>query len=256
MFSNWAGGRARSRSHRLAVATVAMFPGVVAAQARGTLVGVVRDTAGSPVAEADVSIAALRLLTRTDDSGAFTLRRVQPGRATLMVRRLGFNPTTMELEVRSGAVESLRVELQALPVQLAGVTVSERELRRRAAIEEFYRRRARGIGGAFVTRHDIESQHASRLSDVLRNVPSLRFVRIRGGMGVRFVTASTQRRDCAPMIWLDGVRAPGMEIDDLPPNTIEGVELYHGPSTTPMQFSQGGVTTCGTIVIWSRVPGT
>lgn len=38
---------------------------------------------------------------------------------------------------------------------------------------------------------------------------------------------------------------------------IEGVELYNGPFTTPMQFSQySSSSTCGTIVIWTGVPGT
>ncbi len=255
MVSSWARHRRRDQLYRLIPAIVLLLPTVATGQARATVIGVVRDTAGAVVEEADVSIAALRLLTRTDGVGAFTLRRVQPGAVTIMIRRLGYSPRTIPIVVRPGAVESLTVVLEPLPVQLAGVSVMAPELRRRFAIEEFYRRRARGIGGSFVTREDIEARHASRLSDVLRSVPALRFVRVRGGMGIRFVSASTQRRDCVPMLWLDGVRAPGMEIDDFPPSTIEGIELYPGPSTTPLQFSQSGVTSCGTIVVWSRVPG-
>jgi hypothetical protein len=60
-----------------------------------------------------------------------------------------------------------------------------------------------------------------------------------------------------PTIWLDGQRALGLELDDLSANDIEGMELYQSLSTTPPQFSHGGSTTpCGTIVVWSRVPGT
>jgi carboxypeptidase family protein/TonB-dependent receptor-like protein len=246
----------RDRFCRLVLGALVLLPSATSAQARATVAGVVRDTAGVRVEEADVSIVALRLLTRTNDSGAFTLRRVHPGPTTIMVRRLGYSPRIVDVAVRPGAVETLTVVLEAVPVQLAGMSVTEHELRRRLAIEEFYRRRVHGIGGSFVTRDEIEARHVSRLSDALRNVPALRFVRIRGGMGIRFVSASTQRRDCAPMLWLDGARAPGMEVDDLPPSTIEGMELYAGPSTTPLQFSQSGVTSCGTIVVWSRVPGT
>jgi hypothetical protein len=75
-------------------------------------------------------------------------------------------------------------------------------------------------------------------------------------MAVRFVTASIARKDCVPQYWLDGVRAEGVEIDDFPPREIEGIEVYQGPSTTPAQFSQGSISKCGAIVLWTRVPGT
>jgi hypothetical protein len=49
-----------------------------------------------------------------------------------------------------------------------------------------------------------------------------------------------------------------MELDQIPANDIEGIELYRGASTTPAQFWQGSTqnTFCGTIVVWSRLPGT
>jgi hypothetical protein len=244
------------RSCHLTLAALLSFPSAAAAQARATIIGVVRDSAGAPVPEADVSIAALRLLTRTDDSGAFTLRRVQPGAPKIMVRRFGFRPRTLELTVRPGVVETVGVVLEPLPQELAGVLVTEREMRRQFAIDGFYRRRARGTGGVFVTREEIEGRHASRLSDVMRGMPGLRFVRTRSGSGIRFMTSAGQRRDCVPDVWVDGMRARGMEVDDFSVGDIEGVELYHGPSSTPLQFSSGAVKTCGTIVIWSRVPGT
>ena len=40
-----------------------------------------------------------------------------------------------------------------------------------------------------------------------------------------------------------------------PPGDIEGIELYSGPSSTPMQFASSDGKTCGTVVIWSRPPG-
>jgi hypothetical protein len=56
-------------------------------------------------------------------------------------------------------------------------------------------------------------------------------------------------------MWIDGQRAPGIEIDELPVNDIEGIELYRGASTTPAQFWQGSGPSCGTVVIWTRTPG-
>ena len=113
----------------------------------------------------------------------------------------------------------------------------------------------RGVG-QYVTRDEIEKRWGGTPSDLLRNTPGIRFVRTSRGKGIRFPTTSINRReDCMPMIWLDGQKAPGMEIDDITLGDIEGIELYNGPSTTPMQFSQmQGSNNCGTIVVWSRPP--
>jgi hypothetical protein len=226
----------------------------VAAQERRALRGIVVDSAGRPIAEADVSIATARQLTRTDSAGGFQFIRA-PDTSHVLVRRLGYKPQKV-LATRGDSITVLHVILLRDPAILEGVAISAKVALRRSGIEDFYRRRARGIGTYF-TRDDLVERHSQRPSDVLRSVPGIRFVRIPGGMGIRFNSSSIVRRDCTPMIWLDGQRAPGLEIDDVPASDIEGLELYSGPSTTPVQFSQySSNSTCGTIVIWTRVPGT
>jgi hypothetical protein len=194
------------------------------------------------------------MLTKTDGDGRFKLAKLPEGEVIVSIRRIGFEPTTLRRAVAPGIADSVSVEMARITV-LEGMVVSERALRQRFWIEDFYRRRTRGVG-TYLTREEIEHKRASRPSELLRQTPGLRFVRVRGGQGVRFMSSSSMRRDCMPMVWIDGQQAPGMELDDLPLSTIEGLELYHGPSTTPIQFSQGSMTTCGTIVVWSRIPGT
>jgi len=239
----------------LAVTLMAVSAGSAVAQ-RTTLSGVVRDSSGAPIPEADVSIASAHLLTRTSSTGAFLLSRVDAGQAELSVRRLGYVPRTLQVDVRAAANDTLVVVLVAQALELPGVAVSDQEKRHMLWIEDFYRRRAKGIGGTYYTRDDIDARHVSRLSDVLRDAPGVRFIRVRGGSGIRFDSPANMRRDCLPQYWVDGQRVPNVELDDFSARDIEGVELYAGPSSTPSQFSQGAVTTCGTVVIWSRVPGT
>ena len=218
-----------------------------------TLRGVVIDTAGAPIPNADVGIASLRRLTRTDDSGRFVLADIRAGTLQISVRRLSYEPRKIDHAVKADG-EPLRVTLKANVTLLEGVYVTAGEMRRREQVEDFYRRLTRGIG-TYVTRDDIEGRASGTPSDMLRTVPGIRFVKVPSGRGVRFPTTSMARRDCAPMIWIDGQRAPGLEIDDVTLTDIEGIELYNVPSTTPFQFTQGaGGMTCGTIVIWSRPP--
>lgn len=233
----------------------------LAAGAQGTLRGVVIDSASrEPVASADVSIISLHMVARADDHGRFSLTKLPAGPVELSVRRLGYQPQRETIlltggNALGGGVDSVLVALVAQPEVLSAIAVSSSERRRREWVEDFYVRRARGVG-VFVTREDLEARNARVPTDVL-NLPGVSVLHTRYGTTVRFAGTSSTRRDCAPNLWLDGQRAANLELDDIPVNDIEGIELYHGPSTTPAQFWQGGLsnTACGTIVVWSRIPG-
>lgn len=232
------------------------MPAALNAQERsGNVRGQVVDSAGGPIVDAHVSIASARRFTRSDSAGTFRMARLPHDSVELLVRRIGYKPRKV-IALPSDSSEWLRVLLEHDPAILEGVAVTAERQRLRTDVEDFYRRRELGVGTYF-TRADFASHNTLRTSDVLRNVPGLRFISIPGGNGIRFTATSIVRRDCTPMIWLDGQRAPGLEIDDVPASDIEGLELYKGPSTTPMQFSPySSGSTCGTIVIWTRVPGT
>src|SRR5206468_6624266 len=94
----------------LVVALVAVLARGATAQ-RTTLSGVVRDSSGAPIPEADVSIASAHLLTRTSNSGAFLLSRVEIGQAELSVRRLGYTPRTLQVDLRTSGNDTLVIVL-------------------------------------------------------------------------------------------------------------------------------------------------
>src|SRR5512143_1105311 len=226
------------------------------ARAQQTVVGgVVVDSAGNPVSEAALAIIALHKATRTDDHGHFAFPPLPKGDSEVSVRRIGYEPIIVRFAVSGGPANSLRVVIAELPAVLEAITVSAAERHRRQRIEDFYWRRARGTG-TYVTREEILTRRASVPSDVLRTAKGVRFVRTSSGGGIRFNTSTNTRVACVPMIWIDGQRDPGMELDEIPLNDIEGIELYNGPATTPAEFWQASGAQCGTIVVWIRLPGT
>lgn len=239
-----------------ALTAVVLFGhGVIARAQDGTVRGTVSDSTGKPIPDADIAIVELHQLTRTDAAGRFTFTKLPRGEHEVSIRRLGYAPDSIKVVVNDMAY-AYNVTLVARPAVLAGIEVDASEARLARGIEEFYRRRARGTGGTFYTRDDIAAHNTHRTSDVLRTAPGVRFVRTRSGSGIRFNASAGGRRDCTPVIWLDGQPVEGMEIDDISANDIEGIELYSGASTTPMQFSQRqNKDNCGAIVIWSRIPG-
>jgi hypothetical protein len=225
----------------------------------GVLRGIVVDSAdGSFVAEAEVLIAGLHQVARSNNKGQFTLTKLSKGEVELVVRRIGYEPQRQTIVLSGGDRDSVKIVMVAQPEVLKAIAVDASERHHRQGIEDFYVRRAQGIG-TFITRQQLEELHSTQPTDALRNVPGIQLHRSRNGDNtVRFTgTMSINHRDCPPTLWLDGQRVPGMELDQIRAQDIEGIELYRGASTTPAQFWQGNSsnTFCGTIVVWSRVPG-
>ena len=234
------------------LSVLALAAGDAQAQ-RGRLIGTVNDTAGKPVAGAVVAVAALRLETATDEQGVFVFSDLPSGAIDLSIRRIGYEPLRVPVAI-TGAYDSLIVRLVQHALALEGIAVTASTQRQRMNIEAFYERVRRGTG-TYVTRSDILARRPLSATDMFRTVPGIRVFKGRGIDGIRFNTSSSMRRDCAPMVWIDGQRAPGMELGEVPVSDVEGIELYNGPSTTPLQFSQGPTGySCGVIVVWTRPP--
>jgi len=242
---------------RRLVAAIAAPLSVLTAHQGAPTMGWVRDSTGAPIGDADVSVPAMRLLVHTDSSGAFVLRGLGDGPLTINVRRLGYEPRSQNVRINRSAAttDSIVITLRAIPQLLDSMRVGAARLHKDFLIEEFYRRQARG-SGLFITRADIEARSPTRLSDLMRQFPGIRYVGRPGGlMGIRFPSTSMARRDCPPQYWIDGRRVSNFELDEMTPGDIEGIELYSGPSSTPTQFATNDGKTCGTVVIWSRPPG-
>jgi hypothetical protein len=217
------------------------------------LVGFVRDAKGTALEGAAVEI--LGATTRTNAGGAFRLWTSDTDTITITVKRLGFSAVSALVSARNRQWDTVVVEMDALPQRLAAAEVKAAAVTRRNGLRDFEQRRARGPGQYF-TRDEIIARRTNRASDVVRQARGVLLVRLRaGGFGVRFASHSERRATCAPMLWLDGLRTRGMELDDIAASDIEALELYESWTNTPSQFSEGTTLPCGTIVVWTRAPG-
>jgi len=215
------------------------------------LVGAVRDPGGIPIEGAIIEIHGVS--ARSDSRGAFRLFTSNVDTVTMGIRRLGYAPVSALLTARNRQWDTVVVELDPIPQELAAVKASATKAR--IGLHDFEERRALGAG-QFYTRADIASRNTSRTSDVIREARGVRLVRLRtGGYGVRFAAFSGSRAACTPNLWIDGQLVPGAEIDDVLATDLEAIELYENWTSTPHQFSKGIALPCGTIVLWTRVPG-
>jgi hypothetical protein len=217
------------------------------------LVGIVRDANGVAIDGASVQITGFA--ARTNERGAFRMWTADIDTVTISIRRLGFSAVSALIATRGAKWDTVVVEMERLPQRLAAAEVKAAAARQRLGLRDFDERRSRG-GGQFVTREELVARNVSRPSDVLRERKGVQIVTARGGIhGVRFAQYSIRQPNCTPSLWIDGQLAPGMEVDDIVANDIEAMELYENWSNTPSQFLKGTTLPCGTIVVWTRVPG-
>lgn len=229
----------------------------VSAQSVGAISGTVRDSVGKPIPGVEVVLLQSRGAVHSDSLGDFRFVDIATGKRQLHFRRLGFAPKSVDTEITEGKTVALTITLEAMATEIEGVTVEELT-RKRQVLADFYDRSSRGFGH-FVTRDQIEKRNPMNLSDMMRMIPGARLVPMRNGgqAALRFNRASMAGRDCPPQYWVDGVKAYGLNIDDIIPQDVEGIEIYEGASTVPPQFNtKEGTTICGVVVIWTRIPGT
>ena len=218
-----------------------------------TLRGIVLDSAGLPVPNAEIRLASLSRVSRSDTVGAFVIRGLPASQHELTVRRMGYQLQILAVALMGDGGDPIRITLVAEPLALASVEIEARE---HPFFREFEQRRANGVG-TFITEKQIDALHSSYPSDAFRSLPGIRVLRVGGASVVRFPSPTGLRRgtgagECAPGIWIDGQSAPGMEVDDIRAGDIHGIEVYRGASTTPSQFVRSGNVQCGTIVVWTR----
>jgi len=224
------------------------------AQAPRALVGLVRDSSGHGIPGAEVRARGNVVVAISNDSGRFRVAQMPIGARGVFVRRLGFAPARAPITPGTGETDSVRVTLRAIAQSLPEITVQEQhDSLSRKVLAEFWARRARGFG-KFVTRDEIERKGATRFVDVVRSVPSVSIMNYRGHQEIRFRGAAIGSTNCPPQYWIDGIPLERGLADEIFPDNVEAIELYASPATTPPQFSTRNPT-CGTVVVWSRLPG-
>ncbi|MCU0618240.1 MAG: carboxypeptidase-like regulatory domain-containing protein, partial [Gemmatimonadaceae bacterium] len=92
----------------------------------GRVRGLVQDSAGRPIANARVLDADEQELTRTSETGAFSLDALPAGDVDLQVRAVGFMPQRFRLALRPDETLLLDLELDRFAPLMATVTASAR----------------------------------------------------------------------------------------------------------------------------------
>jgi outer membrane receptor for Fe3+-dicitrate len=120
----------------------------------------------------------------------------------------------------------------------------------------FNKRRGRGIG-VFLTRGDIEKRHSASVSELLRYVPGVAISQRMAGepqpVHMQRSSNATNQATCTVALYVDGNPYPNGSVDDFPPGSLEGIEVYRSASEIPAEFRTRD-SMCGLIALWTRDP--
>ena len=222
----------------------------------GAIDGVVSDTNLVPLRGAFVSILGTKIRVGTGPNGRFRIVDVPAGQYLVIVRRIGYHPTSAVVEVPP--LDTLRISytLAATNGLLDTVVVTERRMTLRMA--EFEVRRRQGLG-EFMTQEQIQRHNPVYATELFRRFQTVNVAPSHTRSMTEYFALS--RREganpslgaCPMQVVLDQVPLPmPFNLELLPPpRDLAAIEVYAGPSTTPVQFS-GFNRGCGVILIWTK----
>lgn len=216
--------------------------------------GVVVDTLGYPVPQAEVSILGTDFHATADSLGHFVLDGLPPGPQIARARKIGYKVQYFVLRLRAGQSWDGRIAIAREPRMLGEIVVVGKygkpaRYANTTKYDDFYRRRA-AKAGRFLTRDQIDAMAAGRISELLRNIPGVHVAFGTPGVSeeVSFLTCPAEN----VAVWIDGQRISGSVGDVLPliaPSDVEAVEVYQRQSAIPAEFRDDA---CGAVVLWTR----
>lgn len=256
-----------------------------------TLSGLVTDSAGLPLANATVTIDALRLTARAGDRGEYRLTAIPLGTHLVTARAVGYEPATLTIDFPAVAERTRTFAMRLTRTILDSVEVKATRTDPRMA--EFEENRKLGLGH-FITSDQLRKQEGQRLSSIVAMIPGLGLVNGRanqawilskrkvgsgGGRcrpwdegrgslpprgGSIFIPSRAEMSQgitcaCYAQVYMDGqLMNPGMpadpfDVNSIPTHQIEAIEYYSGPSQTPSKYSRLN-SPCGVYVMHTRRP--
>ena len=221
-----------------------------AARGTGVVRGTIVNAAGLPVDGAQVAVAGGGPTAESNERGEFVLTGIAAGEQLLRVRRLGFRPDSLTFLSAPGRTVPASITLQPVALALPTFTVlGHRALS--GPMAGFYRRRSTG-SGRFFTAEEIDRRNPARMTDLLRGVPGISVSAQRTAMNSVRLRGSR----CAPVVFLDGhgLTAAEFDLDGVDPRSFEGIEVYSGGASVPVEFQRTFrmSSSCGTILLWSK----
>ncbi|MFN2564011.1 MAG: TonB-dependent receptor, partial [Gemmatimonadaceae bacterium] len=210
-----------------AVAGAADPPSHETATAQPAVIGTVRDTAGAPLPNAQVIVAALGRVASTDSEGRFVLRALPPGHHHIQVLLIGYAPAHADVDVpASGPDVTVSVVMRPTALRLSSVQVTASPL---------------GVDPLDITQstHELSGKHLERnlgasVAQTLSREPGIQMRYAGPGAAAPVIRGLTDERI---LVLQDGARAGDLSSSSsdhsvsIDPLAATRIEVVRGPAS-------------------------
>lgn len=212
------------------------------------LLGEVVGTNGQAIRDARVNLDGSPTFAISNDTGVFLLPNLPAGSQSLIIRRLGFLPKRLPVELRSGATTPVIVVLDQTVRVLDSVRVlAQRTRSQEEFMADFQKRKRASPGGIFLTDEQLARRVYTDTPDIFRTIPGL-VVSTDGVVSLTRGALSMTELACVPTVYIDDVRIGDSTVDIVRPQEIRAIEVYKSAASVPPQYNDP----CGAIVIWTK----
>jgi iron complex outermembrane receptor protein len=203
---------------------LACLPGLLLAQAAGSVSGKITDEKMNPVKGATITILNSNRITATNAEGNFSFRNLSPGRYTIQVTAIGYASETEEVQVSDGDI-SIVLSLTEASSQLDAVVVSAEKK------DENLQKVPLSISA--ISARQVQQYRLWNSRDITAIVPNLYSTNSgddRNVTSIRGVTTTSY--DPAVATYIDGVNQFGLDTYIAQLLDIERIEVLRGPQGT------------------------
>ncbi|HTE31440.1 MAG TPA: TonB-dependent receptor plug domain-containing protein, partial [Chryseolinea sp.] len=211
-----------------------LFFSITAFAQTGSITGKISTSDGYPAESVSIALKGTAVITPSDKTGKYILRKIRTGRYTLIASFTGLESTELGIEVRAGETTLVpQIILKENARQLKEVVISAN--RRRSESEYVAKLPLKDLENpqvySIVSSAILKQQAITSYDDALKNVP-----------GISRTWESTGRAygDGASYFALRGLESqptmynglPGLTSGNLDPADIERIEVIKGPTGT------------------------
>jgi len=244
----------------LGVAALLLVAPPLAAQT-GTVQGRVTDVAGTPIANALVTLVGTNMAVRTDADGRYELANLPVGNVTLRAAIIGYAAETQTVAVAAAAATSADFQLRPAAISLDALVVTATGEQRAVEVPNV-------VTTIDATRAAEEVAPISLSSVLQGRAPGVQIINSSGTAGtgtkIRIRGSSSMSLGNDPLLVVDGIRVDNRaddggnayvggqtisRINDFNPDEIESIEVIKGPSAAALYGTEAAN---GVVVIKTR----
>lgn len=205
---------------------------------------------------ADVLVRDTGISGSTDHNGVVELTGIPAGVHLVEVTCEKYEGDVLVITFEAGESKEGDLKLLKAPIELDGIEVVDERVIGALERRGFYERQESGMG-RYLSKAKMDERGSVLLSEAVRTMTGVSVIVYEGA---NVVVSRRRGRTCPLQVFVDGMQMFGylggdgeniVDIDTIPLEEVAGVEVYIGPSETPIEYSR--YTQCGVLLIWSRL---